>query len=567
MISRRNLLRQKHYALKPLNAFTPRQRSSRICLSGSICIRRSSFMSLAFLINSFAVKRAGTNFLTVLLWLPLLVKSSSLHADWPQAAGPNHDYRVAGHAPTTFSVVRNQRVLWRTPLPNTGESTPIVAGSRVFLTCHIPMTADAQPGQEIYAMCFDADSGKEVWRRELPATRSIDMASGFSDNTAASPVTDGKYVCFINVGGSIRTFDFDGKLVWSYDWVPFGRHHSRQQEPILHDGKVIFLKTVAENLPKSASTKAGAAALGRDQAYWTRLHAMELSTGKLQWIADSATSVHSASLMNLTVNKVPAILTGRGGGHSPPEEPYGLSLINADSGRTIWDLPIRGYAAHQNAVWNGPIGAAFVGGQHHLINMQGGLLLPAVSLAEPVHIRQYKHDHYVSIDNTRLRGLDNNKAITYHSNCLVGNFHYFRTYHDFMIGRVDITTGKVEYLQVPVQIVRNSDSETILWDEPLENDVRNNDGFIVIQDRRATLSGWGHVSAASPIVVGDYLYMPTMIGLVYVLRWNAPKLDESALESISDLGAASKTWTLSSLSFDSGRLYARTLKELICIGQ
>jgi hypothetical protein len=75
------------------------------------------------------------------------------------------------------------------------------------------------------------------------------------------------------------------------------------------------------------------------------------------------------------------------------------------------------------------------------------------------------------------------------------------------------------------------------------------------------------VSAASPIVVGDYLYMPTMIGLVYVLRWNAPKLDESALESISDLGAASKTWTLSSLSFDSGRLYARTLKELICIGQ
>ncbi len=49
------------------------------------------------------------------------------------------------------------------------------------------------------------------------------------------------------------------------------------------------------------------------------------------------------------------------------------------------------------------------------------------------------------------------------------------------------------------------------------------------------MSGWGHVSAASPIVVGDYLYMPTMIGMVYVVRWNAPKLDESALEAISDL--------------------------------
>ncbi len=67
-------------------------------------------------------------------------------------------------------------------------------------------------------------------------------------------------------------------------------------------------------------------------------------------------------------------------------------------------------------------------------------------------------------------------------------------------------------------------------------------------------------------MVGDYLYMPTMIGMVYVIRWNAPTLDESALVSISDLGPAGKTWTLSSLAYHDGRLYARTLKELICIG-
>ena len=47
--------------------------------------------------------------------------------------------------------------------------------------------------------------------------------------------------------------------------------------------------------------------------------------------------------------------------------------------------------------------------------------------------------------------------------------------------------------------------------------------------------------------------MPTMIGTVYVVRWNAPTLDESALVAISDLGPAGKTWTLSSLSFDRGK--------------
>ncbi len=499
--------------------------------------------------------------------LGLFLVTGSAFADWPQAAGPNNDYQVSGSAPTAFSVTRNQHVLWKTKLPNTGESTPVVASGRVFVTCHTPITADAEAGREILALCFDAESGKELWRRELPATRLTDMASGFSDNTAASPVTDGKYVCFVNVGGSIRTYDFAGQLIWKHDWVPFGRHHARQQEPILHNGNVILLKSVAENLPVSATTKAGAKPLGRDEMYWTRLHAFDLATGKLQWVAESATSVHAASLLNRTVDGTPAILTGRGGGHQPPEEPYGLSLIHADSGKTIWDLPIRGYAAHQNAVWRDAHGAVFIGMQHHLLDMQQGVLQAAVSLDEMVQLRQYNNDRYVSKPNTKLTGNKKAKALTYHTNCMVGDFHYFRTHSDFHLGRVNLSSGEVEYLQVPVQVVRSGDAETVLWNKAIDNDVKNNDGFVVCQDKRAKLSGWGHVSAASPIVVGEYLYMPTMLGMVYVVRWNAPKLNESALVSVSDLGPAGTTWTLSSLAYDQGKLYARTLKELICIGE
>lgn len=497
----------------------------------------------------------------------LFLFTANSAADWPQAAGPNHDYQVSGRAPTTFSVARDQHVLWRTALPNTGESTPVVAGGRVFLTCHTPMTADAQSGREILAMCFDAGSGQELWRRELPATRLTDMASGFSDNTAASPVTDGKYVCFVNVGGSIRTFDFQGRLVWKHDWVPFGRHHARQQEPLLHHGNVILLKTVAKDLPLAATTKAGAKPLGRDKSLWTRLHAFDLATGKPRWVAESATSVHSASLLHKTIGGRHAILTGRGGGHQPPEEPYGLSLIDAETGKTIWDLPIRGYSAHQNAVWRGTLGGAFVGMQHQWVDMQDGVLGPAVSLVENVHLRRHEDGRYVSTPNANLPARGKKKAITYQTNCLVGDFHYFRTHNDFHVGRVNVSTGKVEYLQVPVQVVRTSDMETILWDKAIENDVKNNGGFVVCQDKRAKSSGWGHVSAASPIVVGEYLYMPTMVGMVYVIRWNAPELDESALVSVSDLGPAGNTWTLSSLASANGRLYARTLKELICIGE
>jgi outer membrane protein assembly factor BamB len=490
-------------------------------------------------------------------------------ADWPQAAGPNHQYVVEdGKALTEFSVARNEGVIWRTPLPNTGESTPIVFGNRIFLTCHTPMKADAESGQAIYGMCFDVATGKELWRRELPATRETDMASGFSDNTAASPVTDGRHVCFINVGGSVRTYDFDGNLLWKYDWVPFGRHHARQQEPILYDGKVIFLKTVATDLKPSMTTKAGAKPLGRDRKYWTHLHAFELATGKVAWVAEAGTSVHSASLFSRTADGTPAILTGRGGGHEPPEDPYGMSLINADTGKTIWELPIKGYAAHQNCSWQGNEAAAFVGMAHHRIDVATGTLRTGTPLNEYVRLRQFSDGKYRTLEDASPPN-QGKKATTYHTDIRIGDYHYFRTHKGFLIGRVKLSTGAVEYLQVPVQVKHDGSGEPVRvwdWDGSQQNDVRNNDGFIVYQDKRATLHGWGHVSAASPIVIGDYLYAPTMLGTVYVLRWNAEALDESALVSVSDLGPAGKTWSLSSLAYSEGRLYARTMKELICIG-
>ncbi|MDG2224214.1 MAG: hypothetical protein P8L85_22725, partial [Rubripirellula sp.] len=262
-----------------------------------------------------------------------------------------------------------------------------------------------------------------------------------------------------------------------------------------------------------------------------------------------------------------AILTGRGGGHQPPEEPYGVSLIDAASGKTIWDLAIKGYAAHQNAVWQGSRGPAFVGTEHHVIDLQRGVLQSPISLIENVDLRKHENGKYISLRKTNLTKQKKNKAITYHTNCLVGDFHYFRTHNQFLLGRVNLSTGKVEYLQVPVQVVRNQEGETRLWNKAITNDVKNVDGFVVCQDQRAMLSGWGHVSAASPTVIGDYLYMPTMVGTVYVVRWDVATFDESALVSISDLGPAGKTWTLSSLSSAGGRLYARTLKELICIAE
>lgn len=496
------------------------------------------------------------------LLLSLLMADPALSDEWGQAAGPNGNFLTSGHAPTTFSVTLEQRVLWRTPLPNTGQGSVVISNGKVFVASHAPTEGDAETGSMIVGQCFDAATGKELWRRDLPGSRVTDLSSLFSDNTAASPVTDGERVCFTNVGGSMKCFDFEGKELWSKKWVPFGRHHSRQHEPILHDGKVIVVRVKPSDLDPKVTTKAGAKPLGRDRAYWTWLHAYDMKSGKLVWTGQSGTGIHATPLLN---KEASTIVTARGGGHQPPEEPFGISLLNATDGKTIWDLPIKGYASHQNGVSNSEITALFAGKSHHIVDLKTGKIRQTSSLSEGVQVCRQIDGNYVTQSKQALAF--SKKPITYQTNLIAGDYHYFRTHKGFYIGRVHLKTGKVEYLEVPVQVIRQrGQKDQTNWTKALPNDMRNSAGHLATQDKRNAGNGWGHCSAASPTVIGDHLYMPTMIGMVYVLKWNAPTLDEKALVSISDLGPAGKTWSLSSLSYHDGRIYARTLKELICIG-
>ncbi len=97
--------------------------------------------------------------------------------------------------------------------------------------------------------------------------------------------------------------------------------------------------------------------------------------------------------------------------------------------------------------------------------------------------------------------------------------------------------------------------------------MKNSRGYVVVGDDRSMGNGWGHHASQVPTVIGEHLYVPTMAGTVYVIRWEAEKLDESAIEAINDLGPVGQSWNRASLSYSRGKLYAHTIRELICIGQ
>ncbi|HLQ38779.1 MAG TPA: hypothetical protein VK348_13300, partial [Planctomycetota bacterium] len=95
----------------------------------------------------------------------------------------------------------------------------------------------------------------------------------------------------------------------------------------------------------------------------------------------------------------------------------------------------------------------------------------------------------------------------------------------------------------------------------------NSQGQDAAAEDRSRTDGW-EIPAfyGSPVAINDRIYMTTMLGITYVINSKAPVLDENALLAVNDLGPSGTAWSLNSISYAGGRLYHRSLREVVCIG-
>ena len=142
--------------------------------------------------------------------------------DWPQWMGPARDgvWRERG-------IVRRipeggLPVKWRAEVKG-GYSGPAVAGGRVYLMDYERREGEAanDPGtrNELYGkervLCFDAASGKLLWKHEYERPYAISYASG---PRCTPTVADGS-VYTLGAEGDLRCLDAaTGKLIWSKDF-------------------------------------------------------------------------------------------------------------------------------------------------------------------------------------------------------------------------------------------------------------------------------------------------------------------------------------------------------------
>lgn len=130
--------------------------------------------------------------------------------DWPQFRGPN--FAGAGQAalPATWS--NDENLLWKAPLEGVGASSPVIVGTKLFLTTGIGGTGDLVR----HVLCFDAVTGEKLWDKTvesaLPESDSIREDHGY---TSATPVADATHLYVFFGKSGVFCFDHSGNRVWN----------------------------------------------------------------------------------------------------------------------------------------------------------------------------------------------------------------------------------------------------------------------------------------------------------------------------------------------------------------
>ena len=153
-----------------------------------------------------------------------LVLASNLFADnWPMWRGPlGTGVAKEKQLPTRWDSQTN--VKWKTPLPERGNSTPVIWEKRVFLT-------QARAAQRL-VVCLNRADGTVLWEK---GTDYAGPEKFHPTNTpcAASPATDGEIVVANFGSAGIFAFDFEGRKLWQVDLGPVTHQWGYAASPVL----------------------------------------------------------------------------------------------------------------------------------------------------------------------------------------------------------------------------------------------------------------------------------------------------------------------------------------------
>jgi outer membrane protein assembly factor BamB len=274
---------------------------------------------------------------------------------WPRWRGPSGQGLVTGTGyPDSWSATQN--VLWKTPVPGSGNSSPIVWGDRIYLTTAY------DGGRRMSMLAFRRSDGAKLWETFAPEGRS---ASSHPKNghASATPSTDGQRI-YVSLGArGLVAVDMQGKVAWHQDLGPINNYWGPAGSALLYKDRVIlyqdhqgdafiaaFEAATGKQLWRTTrsarvgwGTPVAIRVAGRDEIIvnsQNRVYGYHPDTGKELW-----------SCGGPTVEVIPTPVVGHG-------------LVFCSSGRAGPTLAIRpggtGDVTSSHVAWSTPRGSPFV---------------------------------------------------------------------------------------------------------------------------------------------------------------------------------------------------------------
>ena len=529
-------------------------------------------------------------------------------ANWPQAGGPNGSWRVdVANAPTSWSVAANTNIVWHQPLPNEGQGGIAVWGDTLFLETF--PAGVSKNSLDVVGHAIDRNTGMIKWSTPVLHGNGLaaPVAYQYSDATSWTPITDGQYVWFFNAAGHMGCWPVaGGNAIWERDFAgqraqyPFNRQH----EPILFGSTIIILSELGMGDPPPK------------MAGWEYLYGIDKMTGKTLWVAEDASTFYNTAVIGTLPDGTPAVLHGRNPGmHGALEGPTGLSMTSLAPGREgkmLWQFASGGPAmctmgsattptlctggggdALYNMFWDSKYAYWFTVSPNEgvqVIDNTTGKLAHSWSLFQPADVRFYdaatqKYVLHAGVNIHTLAdptygGASMHVMPEWATNIVANGYHWFLTSTNNMrtgppghagpahsVGRVNVATGKAEYLELPVGVSRAPNMpEQLVYGKSLKTTCTDSKGNDLPSDSRSYTDGW-EIPAffATPIVLGNKLYFSVTLGVTYVIDASAAVLDEKAILGYGDLGPLGQTFSLAGPSFAGGILYHHSSKEVVAI--
>jgi outer membrane protein assembly factor BamB len=154
--------------------------------------------------------------------------------DWPQFRGPTGQ----GHAterglPLEWSESRN--IIWKTSVPGSGWSSPVVAGGKVWLTTVVESKdrRDRVVGVSLRALAFDADSGREIVNVEVFQVKDLGVINPKNSRASPTPIVERDKV-FVHFGADgTAALSTSGQILWTTR-LPYESQHGNGGSPTVY---------------------------------------------------------------------------------------------------------------------------------------------------------------------------------------------------------------------------------------------------------------------------------------------------------------------------------------------